>query len=43
MNEELITMKCSKNYKEKIRSMAKERGMNISEFIRHLVAKEEKK
>jgi predicted DNA binding CopG/RHH family protein len=42
MNEDVITIKCSSEYKNKVKDMAKKRGMNLSEFMRHLVANEEK-
>ncbi len=40
MYESRIIMKCSKKFKDSVKDMAKDRSMNISEFIRFLVEKQ---
>jgi predicted DNA binding CopG/RHH family protein len=40
MYEKSILVKCNSDYKESVKSMAKARGMSISEFVRFLIEKQ---
>lgn len=41
MEHAYLILKCSKEYKEKVKKMAKSKDMNISQFIRFLIGKQE--
>lgn len=43
MKEVFIMVKTDDDYKEKVRSIAKSKGMNISEYIRYLIARDEER
>jgi predicted DNA binding CopG/RHH family protein len=40
MYEKSILVKCTEEYKNSVKEMAKSRGMSISEFIRFLIEKQ---
>jgi len=43
MYEKSIIVKCSQEYKDKVKKMAADKSMDVSAFIKHLIANEEKK